>query len=157
MTMQEQYVSSVRQAQETWSGVAESFTENLQKSFGQVGTFSVVDPYEAIDQLFDFWTKTLEVQRDVTKQLIGATMAVSDKVRSQAESIGAAVREQGESMQQSVRQQVESVQEAAHTQAVKKYDDLTKVELQEELASRDLPKTGNVDELRERLVADDQN
>jgi hypothetical protein len=39
--------------------------------------------------------------------------------------------------------------------ATKKYDDLTKAELQEELGARDLPKTGTVDELRERLVSDD--
>ena len=40
-------------------------------------------------------------------------------------------------------------------QAAKTYDDLNKAELQEELGARNLPKTGNVDELRERLVADD--
>lgn len=146
-TLQDQYISAVRQSQDTWVGVVDTFTEGLQKSFALPGAtpFDVVDPSAAIDQVFDFWGKTLEVQRDVSKQFAGLTLAVAEKARTQAESVGAAVREQAESAVRAVREQ------AAH-----KYADLTKAELQDELARRDLPKTGNVDELRERLIADDQ-
>ncbi len=145
-TLQDQYISAVRQSQDTWVGVVDTFTEGLQKSFALPGAtpFDVVDPSAAIDQVFDFWGKTLEVQRDVSKQFAGLTLAVAEKARTQAESVGAAVREQAESAVRAVREQ------AAH-----KYADLTKAELQDELDRRNLPKTGNVDELRARLVEDD--
>lgn len=157
-TLQDQYISAVRQSQDTWVGIVDTFTDNLQKSFASTGAtpFEVVDPTAAIDQVFDFWGKTLEVQRDVSKQFASLTVAVAEKARSQAESVGTAVREQAESAVRAVREQAESAQEIVREQAAEKYAELTKAELQDELARRDLPKTGNVDELRERLIADDQ-
>jgi hypothetical protein len=44
---------------------------------------------------------------------------------------------------------------AARDAAAERYEHMTKVELSEELAARDLPKTGNVDELRDRLIEND--
>ncbi|MBA2560293.1 MAG: SAP domain-containing protein [Propionibacteriales bacterium] len=158
MSIQDQYTSQVRQATETWAGVAESASDNLQRAFGQsTSAFDIIDPNAAIDQVFDFWEKTLEVQRGIAKQLIGATVEVGERVRAQAESVGQAVRDQGESAKRTVQERAEAAQEAAREQAAEKYEELTKAELQDELASRDLPKTGNVDELRERLIADDQS
>jgi ElaB/YqjD/DUF883 family membrane-anchored ribosome-binding protein len=175
MSVQEQYTNTLRQTQEAWVGALESYTTSIQKAFGQpVNPFVFVDPAEAIDQVFDFWEKTLEVERELTKTIARATITVGQAVRDQAESVNEAVREQVESVTVAVREQAESVTEAAreqveaagkfvrdaekaaHEKAAEKYDDLTKVELQEELASRDLPKTGNVDELRQRLIEDDQ-
>jgi hypothetical protein len=72
-------------------------------------------------------------------------------VREQAETVTNVAREQA----QAVREQVEAAREAVREQVAEQYSDLTKAELQDELASRDLPKTGNVDELRARLIADD--
>ena len=152
MTIQDQYIETFRQTQETWADVMQSYTTNVQRSFGQPSTlFGFFDPIETIDQVFDFWEKSLEVQRDVAKQLVGATISAGEKVREQAESVGAAVRQQADS----VTANLESAAAAVRVQAAKTYDDLTKAELQEELAARDLSKTGTVDELRERLVADD--
>jgi hypothetical protein len=45
----------------------------------------------------------------------------------------------------------------ARDDARERYQGLTKAELAEKLAERDLPKTGNVDELVERLVSADTN
>jgi hypothetical protein len=167
MTIQDQYTTTVRQATETWVGAAETFSEVLQKAFGQSASrFDFADPNRTIDQIFDFWEKTLDVQRGVAKQFVGATIAAGEKVQSQAEAAGTAVREQAEAAQaavreqselvkRTVREQAEAADEAARDQASKQYDELTKAELQDELVSRDLPKTGNVDELRARLIADD--
>lgn len=183
MSIQDQYIGTVRQTQQAWTGIVESLTENLQ-SFGKQSPFPTVDPTEAIDQVFDFWEKTLETQREVAKQLVGATVAAGERVRTQAEEFGSVVREQAEQVTGAVREQAEQVTGAAREQAkaareqaeaaekaeraqaaaarraereqVKaRYEDLTKVELQDQLDGRDLPKTGNVDELRARLVADD--
>ena len=43
----------------------------------------------------------------------------------------------------------------AHDKARERYEGLTKAELSDQLDKRDLPKTGNVDELVERLVEAD--
>ena len=64
-----------------------SLTDNVSKAFGTSGTpFTNVDPTVAIDQVFDFWSKTLEVQREVAKQFVGATVSATEKMRSQVES-----------------------------------------------------------------------
>jgi hypothetical protein len=157
MTIQDQYTSTVRQAQETWSGVADSISENIQKAVAQSrAPFATIDPTDAIDQVFDFWKKTLDVQRDFAKQVVGVSVAVTDRVREKTESVSHAVREQAVRAQRVAREQAESSQQAADERAAEKYEAMTKAELQDELASRDLPKTGNVDELRERLIEDDQ-
>jgi len=180
MSNQPDYTSSIRQAQESWSGAAQSLAENLQKAFTppSATAFPTVDPNQAIDQIFDFWEKTLQAQRDFAKQLAGVSVSVSERVREQAENAGQSVRDQAESTTQVIRDQAESSKRAArdqaesskraareqaasqqraeHEQAAERYQDMTKAQLQEELASRDLPKTGNVDELRERLIAEDQ-
>jgi len=112
------------------------------------------------------------VQRDFAKKLAGVTVSVGETVREQATSVGEAVREHTESVGELAREQTDSVQRAAQEQAdsvkraaqeraaqeqaAKKYEQLTKVELADELDRRDLPKTGNVDELRARLIEDDR-
>jgi ElaB/YqjD/DUF883 family membrane-anchored ribosome-binding protein len=148
MSVQEQYTNTLRQTQEAWVDALETYTSNVQKAFGQpVNPFVFVDPTEAIDQIFDFWEKTLEVERELTKTFARATVTVGQAVRDQAESVNEAVREQVESVTEAVREQAESVTEAAREQAQEaqkaaekaiseKYDDLTKVELQDELARR---------------------
>jgi hypothetical protein len=157
MTVQEQYTSTIRQAQDSWSGGLDSFAHNLEKVFEQARTsVGIIDANATIDQVFDFWDKALAGQREVTKQLVGFSTAVGEQLRTQAQSIGTAVREQSQSAQRVVREQAESAQQVAHEKARRKYAELTKAELQDELASRDLPKTGNVDELRDRLIADDE-
>ena len=167
MSIQDQYTSTVKQTQDAWVGIVESLTGNLQSfgtvpGFGKQSPFAVVDPNEAIDQVFDFWEKTLEAQREVAKQLVGVTVAAGERVRTQAEQLGSVVREQAETVTsaafeqaQAVREQAAAVRKAERAEVAAQYEDLTKAELQDELASRELPKTGNVDELRARLVADD--
>jgi hypothetical protein len=163
MTIQEQYIETFRQSQETWADMVKSFTNDAPWTFGQSSPlFSYLDPNKAVDQVFDFWEKSLEAQRTVAKQLVSATLSASEKVREQVESVSAVVRQNADSVGEALREQADSVtttlQSAAATvrdEAAKTYDDLTKAELQEELSARDLPKSGNVDELRQRLVADD--
>ncbi len=158
MTIQDQYMSTVRQVRDTGTEVFESLTKDMKKAFGGAGTsFGVVDANAFVDQVFDFWEKTLEVQRDFAKKVVGVTTEVSETLRDQLASAGEAVRDQVEATKHTVHEQVEATKEAVHEQAAKAYDEMTKVELQDQLAARDLPKTGNVDELRERLVEDDQN
>jgi hypothetical protein len=162
MSIQDQYTSTVRQSQEAWAGIVESLTNNVQAFTKSTGPVPTIDPSAAIDQVFDFWSKALETQREVLKQFAGASVAIGEQARNSVEQVGSAVREQGENAKNVVREQTEAAkraereqERAEREQAFSKYEDLTKAELQDELAGRDLAKTGNVDELRDRLVADD--
>jgi len=65
-----------------------------------------------------------------------------------ADKVAEAEREQARAIRTAERQRVRAARKAAR----EKYEGLTKAELVEHLSSRDLPKTGNVDELVERLV-----
>ena len=163
MTIQDQYIETFRQTQETWADLVKSFTNDAQRTFGPPSSlFTLVDPNETIDQVFDFWEKSLEAQRKVAKQLVGASISAGEKVREQVESVSALVRQNADSFGEALREQTDAVTAALQSaaaavreQAAKSYDHLNKAELQDELAARDLPKTGTVEELRERLVAAD--
>jgi len=62
-----------------------------------------------------------------------------------------AAREQAEKADQAEREQARQ----AHERARQRYEGLPKAQLSDLLAKRDLPKTGNIDELIERLVEAD--
>ncbi len=83
-------------------------------------------------------------------------ISAGELAREQTDSVQRAAQEQADSVQRAAQEQADSVQRAAQEQAAKKYEQLTKVELADELDRRDLPKTGNVDELRARLIEDDR-
>jgi hypothetical protein len=82
--------------------------------------------------------------------------------REQAEKAGQAAHEQaakaGRAEKELARQARQAEREQArlaHERARKRYEGLDKAELSDLLAKRELPKTGNIDELIERLVEAD--
>jgi SAP domain len=82
--------------------------------------------------------------------------------RVQAEKAGQAAREQAAKAEQAEKELARQARQAereharqAHMRARARYSGLTKAELSDLLAQRKLPKTGNIDELIERLVAAD--
>jgi hypothetical protein len=79
--------------------------------------------------------------------------------REQAEQAGRAAREQAERAEQELARQARQAEreqaQRAHDRARERYEGLTKAELSDLLARRELPKTGNIDELIERLVEAD--
>lgn len=99
--------------------------------------------------------------------------AVSETAKEQVDKLAQAEREQIERLGQVEQEQVERAEQAEREQARaarnaerqqarqarqsarERYEGLTKVELADELGRRDLPKSGNVDELIERLVDND--
>ncbi len=157
MSVQDQYTRAIRQATETWAGVTQSAKDSMQSAFAQAaGTYASIDPHVAIDQTFDFWEKSLAAQRGIAMQLAGVTVAAADGIRDHAESVATVVREQSESAAEAIREQAETAQQALDEKVTRRYADLTKAQLQDELAGRDLPKAGLVEELRERLIEDDK-
>jgi hypothetical protein len=76
--------------------------------------------------------------------------------REQAAKAEQAAREQAEQAQKErARQAGREQARRAHKRARERYEGRTKAELSDQLAKRELPKTGNVDELIERLVEAD--
>ena len=83
-------------------------------------------------------------------------------MREQAEKTERAALEQAEQAEQAEKELARQARQAqreqarrAHKRARERYEGRTKAELSDLLAKRELPKTGNVDELIERLVEAD--
>lgn len=171
MTIQDQYIDTVRQSQEKWAGMVQAATQNIQAPIGQVMKgFPSTDPSriieQSLDQVFDYWATAVQIQRDATKQVIAGNLKIADQVAAQAqvaqravqghaENIGGFAREQAETVKGAAEEQAEAVKGAVQEQAAARYEPMNKADLQTELGRRDLPTTGNVDELRARLVEDD--
>ena len=99
--------------------------------------------------------------------------SVGGLVRGKADTIGQTARDQAAKAAKAYREQAEQAERAdqeraqearklerarsrqAHQRARERYEGMTRAELSDLLAKRDLPKTGNVDELVERLVQSD--
>jgi flagellar biosynthesis GTPase FlhF len=79
--------------------------------------------------------------------------------REQAEKAEQAAREHTAKAEQELARKARQAEREharqAHARARQRYEDLTKAELSGLLAKRELPKTGNIDELIERLVKAD--
>jgi hypothetical protein len=143
-----------------------------------------VDLVPAVERYFELVQRTVDISREFTIKWVEAGSMLSGVAREQAESARSLVREQAESArslvheqadkaEQVAREQAEKAEQAereqarevrkierdqarqAHEKARERYEGLTKAELSDQLDRRNLPKTGNVDELVERLVEAD--
>ena len=105
MTIQDQH-TTLAKTQENWAAAVESLTDNVNKMFAAAGTpLAPVDPNNAIDQVFDFWEKSLVAQREAAHTFVAATIEAGEKVRTQAETVGASIKEHVESVQNAVTEQ----------------------------------------------------
>jgi hypothetical protein len=91
-----------------------------------------------------------------------AQAAREQAAREQAQKAEQAAREQAQKAEQAEKGLARQARQAqreqarrAHKRARERYEGLTKAELSDQLAKRELPKTGNVDALIERLVEAD--
>jgi Mg-chelatase subunit ChlI len=118
-----------------------------------------------------------QAQQAVLEQAEQAEKGLAQAAREQAEKAKQAAREQAQKAEQAkqaaAREQAQKAEQAkqelarqarqaereqarrAHKRARERYEGLTKAELSDQLAKRELPKTGNVDALIERLVTAD--
>lgn len=169
---------TVEKIADFWTQGAQKLSDRLPASLPQIGLVPVVERY------FELVQRTVDISRDLTLKWAEAADALSGTAREQAESVGGRVREQAESARDFVheqagkaesaaREQADKAEEAqkeltrearrvereqarrAHDKARERYEGLTKAELSNLLEKRDLPKTGTVDELVERLVEAD--
>jgi hypothetical protein len=173
-----QATGAVEKIAVVWAQGAQTLSDHMLPGLPQIGLVPVVERY------FEFVQRTVDISRHLTIRWAETADMLSGAARKQAESVVGAVREQAESARGFVHEQADKAEKAAreqaehaeqakqelarearraereqarkaHDKARERYEGLTKAELSDLLSQRDLPKTGNVDELIERLVAAD--
>jgi hypothetical protein len=140
-----QSASSAEKIADFWTQGSQGLSDYMLPGLPQVDLVPIVERY------FEFVQRTVDISRDLTLMWAEAAGTLSGAAREQAESVRGLAREQAESIRKAEREQAKD----AHDQARERYEGLTKAELSDQLDQRHLPKTGNVDELVERLVEAD--
>jgi hypothetical protein len=185
VTITDQYSATASQAAGTVEKIIDFWTQGTRTlSNSGLPGLPQVDMIPAVERYFEFVQRTIDISRDLTLKWAEAGNVLSGVLREQAESVGGLVREQAETTrdlvheqadraEQVARQQAEKTEQAerelarevrkaerdqarqVHEKARERYEGKTKTELSDLLDQRNLPKTGNVDELIERLVEAD--
>ena len=183
-SMTRQYSAMAGHASEVVEKAADSWTQGVRKLTARVPAVPELDLVPAVERYFDFVQRAVDINRGLTVRWAQAastltgvareqTQSASQAVRERAESVGDVVRERAGSFEQTAAEQAKLAEQAqqevarearkleqararqAHQQARERYEGLTKAELSKQLAERDLPRTGTLNELIERLVEAD--
>jgi hypothetical protein len=140
---------TVEKIADFWTQGSRQLTDRMLPGLPQVDLVPMVERY------FEFVQRTVDISRDVTLKWAQAAGSLSGTVREQAESVGKKAEQAGQDVAREARRVEREQAKRAHDKARERYEGLTKAELSDQLDKRDLPKTGNVDELVERLVEAD--
>jgi len=167
----ERYSAAASQSASTVEKIADFWTQGSRRlSDHMLPGLPQVDLVPVVERYFEFVQRTVDISRNLTLSWAEAAGTLSGAVREQAESVGGLVRGQAESARDFMHEQAgqaekELAREArqaereqarhARDKARERYEGLTRAELSDRLDQRNLPKTGNVDELVERLVEAD--
>ena len=182
--MTRQYRTVAGRARNAAETSADFWTQGARTVTGLFPGLSQVDLVPAVERYFDLVQRTVDLNRHLAVRWAEAAATLSGVAREKAESAGDVVREKAEAAGNVVRKRAEKAEQAALEQAEKaeqaekelarqarqaerdqdrrarkrareRYEGLAKAELSDLLAKRELPKTGNSDELIERLVEAD--
>ena len=180
-SMTRQYSSAASRARSAVDKAADFWARGARTLTDRLPGLPQIDLIPAVERYFDLVQQTVDINRRVTIKLAGAAGTLSEMARERAESAGNLVRDKAESAGDIVRDKAESAERTAreqaeqaekerarearfaerrqarqaHDKARERYEGFTKAELSGQLAKRQLPKSGNVDELIERLVEAD--
>jgi SAP domain len=165
-SMTRQYSAAASQASGAAERAADFWTQGAEVLADRFTGLPQVDLVPAVERYFDVVQRAVAMNRDIAVKWAQTVGTLSGVVREQAESAGEVMRERAESVGDVVRERAESVERAAgeiereqsrraHEKARARYEGLTKAQLSDLLAERSLPKSGNVDDLIERLVEAD--
>ena len=176
-SMTRHYSNGAGQSRKAADKTADVWTQGARGMTGLIPRPPQIDLIPAVERYFDFVQRTVDINRYLAVKWVQAAGRLTGVVRDQAESaadvvrempasVGHVVHEQAAKAEQAVREQAEQAERERAREARKaererarqareRYEGQTKAELSDQLAQRDLPKTGNVDELIERLVEAD--
>jgi hypothetical protein len=183
-SMTRQYSAAASHARNAVEKTADFWTAGTRTVTDRLPGLPQVALVPAVERYFDLVQRTVDINRrlavrwaEVADMLSGVVRekagSAGDVVREKAEAAGDIAREQAVKAEQAAREQAAKADQAekelarqarqaereqarqAHERARQRYEDLPKAQLSDLLAKRDLPKTGNIDELIERLVEAD--
>jgi hypothetical protein len=166
------YSTRIHEARETVASISEARIRDAKALLHLVPTpgNGFLSPSDVIDQNRRIAKNLVLVNANYVKELAvavrnhvsGLVGVLADEVvttaklaNTQAEKAQDAAIGQAEEIVRAERAEVRRQKREARDAAARRYQDMTKVELSDELEKRDMPKTGNVDELRERLIDSD--
>jgi hypothetical protein len=181
MTSNQPSTITAGQARETTERLADAWTEGMKKLADQatmIPTMPPVDLNQSLEQYFQFVQRIVDLNRDLATSWAALVNTLTGATREQTESFSRIVKDQVDTLASMASQQAEQTQQVAHERAEQAqhaeqerarqaegervdqdrakareaYEDLTKAELSDQLAERGLPRTGNVDDLIDRLV-----
>ena len=173
-SMTRHYTGAASQARNVADKTADLWTQSAGRITGLIPRLPQIDLIPAVERYFDLVQRMVDINRSLTVKWVRAAGTLTGVARDQAESAADVVREMPASVGHAVHEQAAKAEQAeqerarqarkaereqarqAHDQARERYEGLTKAELSDQLAERNLPKTGNVDELTQRLIEDDQ-
>jgi len=173
-----------RETTEKAAGAWKEGMRKLTDQATMIPTVPPVDLNQSVEQYFQFVQRTVALNRDLAigwaelvNTLTGATREQAESfsriVKDQADTLANLAARQAEKTEQVTQEQAEQVERAQkeharqarqaehervnqdHAKAREAYEGLTKAELGDQLVERGLPKTGNVDDLIDRLVEAD--
>ena len=184
MTSTESFTAAADQARtatercvEVWKRGAKTITDQADL----VAKMPTIDLTEPVNRYFEYVQRTVDLNRELAIKWAELVTSFTGVVREQAEAVSHIVEDRTEKVadlagkqaqkgEQTAREladkaEREMVRKAraaereqarlAHEKAREPYEGLSKAELSDKLAERDLPKTGTVEELIERLVSAD--
>ena len=161
MTVPTEYADTTRRAEnllastlESWRSGVSTVTDQF-RAFPTLNTFPQFDATEAVEQQFAVIKRVVDLNHEYARSLAEVANTLTGVTRQQIDSVSSAVHEQVQGVSDAARSGVDTLERTARDQARERYQRLTKNELSDEAGKRGLPKSGTVDELIERLVAND--
>jgi hypothetical protein len=87
-TIQDQYTAIAKQGQEAATAVAGAWTRSIQDSMVKLPTVSgQAAVQQIVDQVFDFAATVIDVQRNLTKQLVSSSAILVEEVTQRAGTV----------------------------------------------------------------------
>jgi hypothetical protein len=158
-SMTRQYNSAASRARSAVDKTADFWTQGARILTDRLSGLPQIDLTPAVERYFDFVQGAVDINRRLTIKWAGTAGTLSEMVRDRAESAERTAREQAEQAEKERAREARFAERQqarqAHDRARERYEGLTKAELSDQLAKRQLPKSGNVDELIERLIEAD--
>jgi hypothetical protein len=176
--------SQARQATEKSVDTWKQGTLKLADQATSMSKFGKIDLVEPVERYFEYLQRSIDLNRDLATRWAELVTSISGIARDQAEKVSHIVTDQTETVANVITDQARKAEELAqeqaeeaenaekeqarlarqaeraqakeaHVKAREPYEDLTKAELSDQLAERGLPRTGNRDEVIDRLVESD--
>jgi hypothetical protein len=169
MTVGEKLSQGAAQVQDAWASLTDTWMQTAHELVGSAvaNPFGLLLPDLAMDQVFDFTRRAAEINWGLINALTGASVsarygvirgatttadAVSTEIVTPARSVAV---EETPTIEPPQPRVVRSKLEPTAPIAAGRYSRVSKADLQKALSGRNLPKSGTVKELRERLIKAD--